>query len=170
MPLMSESRQKPTPPINRWDRQPNETKRQFEVFRTYRDQPPLKRSLAKVAQELGFSDAYVERLSANNGWSSRVDAFDADRDRKSQALHWREIEDMRERQAGVAAIALEKARDALSSLDTGAMRAGDIARLLEVAGRLERSARGVADGYPDEPRTVLNADEIRRALREQGLL
>jgi hypothetical protein len=51
------------------------------------------------------------------------------------------------------------------------MRATEIARLLEVAGRLERVSRGILEEPPEyQPTQVLRADTIWALLKEQGLL
>ena len=154
-----------------WERQPTETARQFGFFRVYRDLPVLRRSLAKVAEQLGCSQTYVQRLSSRNHWTERVGAFDAAQDRAEQKLREPQIREMRKRHAELAAAALERAREGLESLDPHSMRAADIARLLEVAGRLERVSRGVLDEPPEyQPTQVLRADTIRALLKGEGLL
>jgi hypothetical protein len=162
---------KPTRCIQPWEKQTGETSRQFAVFTAYRNQNPLQRSLAKVAEQLGYSTVYVERLSSSKRWRERVEAFDAEQDRLDQQLRWRQIQEMRKRQSSLAAAALDKAREGLTYLDPKTMRASEIARLLDVAGRLERAARGVSDDVSeDETPLVFNADKVRAALRAEGLL
>jgi AraC-like DNA-binding protein len=155
-----------------WERQPTETVRQYGFFRVYRDLPPLERSLAKVAQQLGCSPQYVQRLSSRNRWVDRVEAFDIEQDRVEQQQRGRRIQEMRQRQANLAATALEKARQGLANLDPESMKAGEIARLLEIAARLERVSRGVIADEPPEHRlgVRINAEEIRAFLKAEGLL
>jgi AraC-like DNA-binding protein len=84
---------KATTGIAVWDRQPTETSRQFAVFRVYRNANPLHRSLTKVAQQLGCSETYVQRLSTRHQWVARVEAFDAEQDRVEQRQRTRRIKD-----------------------------------------------------------------------------
>lgn len=155
-----------------WDRQPSETSRQFATFCEYRNMHPLERSLAEVAKKLGKSETYVERLSAKFGWVARCAAFDREQDRIGQAQRVRRIDEMNERHAEIAATALQKITERLATIDADSLRPNDIARLLEVASRAERMARGVVieDPVAHQRGPVFNADEIRRHLKEEGLL
>ncbi len=155
-----------------WERQPTETARQFGFFRVYRDLPTLERSLAKVAERLGCSAQYVQRLSSRNRWIERVDAFDAEQDRLEQVQRWRRIQEMQKRQAEISETALEKVREGLANLDPHSLRPNDLARLLEVASRTERVARGVLPDDPPvvEPGRVFRADAIRALLKAEGLI
>ena len=154
-----------------WARQPNETSRQFAVFCAYRDLHPLERSLVEVGRKLGVTKTYVERLSARCDWVKRAGAFDDEQDRLTQSQRARRIEEMNVRHARIASTALRKVEERLEMLDADSMRPADVARLMEIAARQERVARG---GLPHEPLSceppVLRADEIRAALKAQGLL
>jgi hypothetical protein len=155
-----------------WEQLPGETARQFATFRGYRDMHPLERSLAQVGQKLGMSTSYLERLSSEFRWTQRVGAYDREQDRIGQARRVRQIEEMNERHADVAASALRKVAERLKTIDAAALRPNELARLLEVASRAERVARGI---LPDEPvlhdrGIAFNADAIRRQLRAEGLL
>ena len=155
-----------------WERQATETARQFGFFRVYRDLPTLERSLAKVAERLECSAQYVQRLSSRNRWVERVDAFDLEQDRVEQSQRGRRIHEMQKRQAAISETALEKVREGLASLDPQSLRPNEIARLLEVASRAERVARGVLPDEPlaHQPGQVLRADAIRALLKAEGLL
>ena len=154
-----------------WVRQPNETSRQFAVFCTYRDLHPLERSLVEVGRKLGVTKTYVERLSARYDWVKRAGAFDDEQDRLAQSQRARRIEEMNVRHARIASTALRKVEERLEMLDADSMRPADVARLMDIATRQERVARG---GLPHAPLSceppVLRADEIRAALKAQGLL
>lgn len=156
----------------RWERQSGETSRQFAAFKTYRNLDPLHRSLAKVAQQLGYSETYVQRLSSRHQWIERTDAFDAAEDRADQMQRGRRIQEMQKRQAAVSETALEKVKEGLANLDPHSLRPNEIARLLEVASRTERVARGVLPDEPPvyEPGRVASADAIRALLKAEGLL
>jgi len=155
-----------------WDRQPQETARQFARFATYRDLHPLHRSLAEVGRLSGVSNAYLERLSGRNNWVPRVDAYDAEQDRQDQAQRSRRIREMNCRHAEIAGIALDKVKTRLLSIDPDTLRPTEVARLLEIAAKAERVARGVLPDEPDvhEYRPVLRADLIRQTLKAEGLI
>ena len=154
-----------------WSRQPNETSRQFAVFCAYRDMHPLERSLVEVGRKLGVTKTYVERLSARRDWVKRAGAFDDERDRLAHSQRARRIEEMNVRHARIASTALRKVEERLEMLDADSMRPADVARLMEIAARQERVARG---GLPHESISsdppVLRAEEIRAALKAEGLL
>lgn len=155
-----------------WDRQTSESSKAFASFCQYRNAHPLQRSVARVGQQLGKSVTLLERWSTRFQWVQRAAAFDREEDRLSQARRVRDIEEMNQRHAEIAATALGKVAERLGSLDANSLRPNELARLLEIASRAERMARGV---LPDEAVvhqrvSTLNADQIRRHLAEEGLL
>jgi hypothetical protein len=78
---------------------------------------------------------------------------------------------MNERHAAIAATALRKVAERLETLDPNSLRPYDIARLLEIASRAERMARGVLDEPVIQERpSMIRAHEIRRLLKQEGLL
>ncbi len=58
-----------------WERQPQETARQYEYFSFYRDSGAL-RSLEKVQEEYSKSESLIAKISSKNNWVARVDAYD----------------------------------------------------------------------------------------------
>jgi hypothetical protein len=156
----------------RWDRQPGESGRQFSSFCAYRDLHPLDRSLAEVGRRLGFSQTYLERLSSRFQWVERTAAFDRHQDGIQQAWRARLVDEMNARHAEIAGAALQKVAERLSTMEPSSLRPADISRLLEIASRVERMARGglVADPSSQRAYGVFNADEIRARLTAEGLL
>jgi hypothetical protein len=132
---------------------------------------PLDRSLAGVGQKLGKSTSYLERLSSQLHWVQRVAAFDREQDRIGQAKRIRDIQEMNERHAEIATAIRVKVAQCLEAMDPTSLRPNEVARLLEVASRVERMARGV---LPDEPVVRpsfrFDAEEVRRGLKEEGFL
>lgn len=153
-----------------WEQQTAETSRQFAVFQTYRDLHPLERSLALVGRKLGVSTSYVERLSAERDWVERVRAFDQHQDRSAQARRARRIEEMNERHAEIAAVALTRIAERLQTLEPSLLKPNDIARLLDVASRAERLALGAFPGEDDAqpPQVGFSAATISAKLKAQG--
>lgn len=61
-----------------WEKQENETAKSFNAFRLYRDMEPASRSLAKVAEKLGYSAPVMcEGWSRKNDWVSRAASYDS---------------------------------------------------------------------------------------------
>lgn len=65
------------PSIRPWDRQEYDTDRSFIAFTAYLHQGPGRRSLRKIAKELGYADkTSVCRWSYKHQWIERVRAYD----------------------------------------------------------------------------------------------
>ena len=62
--------------INPWDRQENETEKQYDYFKEYLALPPPRR-YHKVAQIKGVTDEYMRMLSIKNNWQDRVRRYDS---------------------------------------------------------------------------------------------
>ena len=154
-----------------WEQQPDESLKQFDLFTRYRDLPTRERSLALVGRQWGVSTSYLERLSAQLEWVRRVTAFDQEQDRIRQASRVRRIREAHDRQAEVAATIMRKVAERLEMIDITSIKPSDVARLLEVASRVERAALGILpDDVPIHQPSVINADEIRAMLKSEGLL
>ncbi len=89
-----------------WERQPDETLRQFWAFGRYRDQHPATRSLAEVARELGCSDTYTQRLSSRLKWVRRAGKWDEERDRQRRIRLLNHLEEIENRHLLIADTAL----------------------------------------------------------------
>lgn len=154
-----------------WDKQPGETPPAFDAFTAYRDLGSA-RSLAKVAARIGKSKGLVTRWSAGHSWCLRAEAWDHECDRD-----WQRTLLATRREAGrfnleLSQKAMETAAAALAAVDATKMRAGEIARLMESASKLQRLTLGeptsnVRIGLPTTDATSYDAasmsDEERRA-------
>lgn len=73
-----------------WEQLPNETAKAYSAFSLYRDLPPYgerARSIARVAQELGYADAQVpQKWSMKFNWVERSRAFDAYQQARSLSI------------------------------------------------------------------------------------
>lgn len=131
-----------------WERQDNETPKQFEAFKTYRDMGE-ERSLAKVGQTLGKSKALMDRWSSANSWVDRAAAWDAEQDRILRQEQIKDIKKMRKRHADTGALMVAVAQKALQKMidpKTKELKddinANELSRLVEVGSKLERLSRG----------------------------
>ena len=152
-----------------WERQANETSRQFASFQTYRDTHPTVRSLAKVGQQLGCSTTYIERLSAQWKWVDRASAWDEERDRRRQVRLLNHAEELERRHLEIASAALLKIGQRLADLAPADIKVEHIPRLLEAVLRVQEVVLGEPRKRPDDGH-VINATELRKQLKAGGLL
>lgn len=136
--------------VEAWERQPDETAKAFQAFAMYRDLGPGKRSLAEVGRQLGKSKALMDRWSVRHQWVNRVTEFDAEQDRK-KLLEVEELrKEMAERHARIGQQMLNAVAKRLvgtedgkvDPIDPNILTPTELARITEVASRLERLARG----------------------------
>lgn len=129
--------------IEPWERQDGETPKQFEAFVVYRDMGE-ERSLSKVAQHLSKTKQLLTRWSSANNWVERCAAWDREQDRILRQEQIKDIKKMRKRHADVANAMIGAATKGLKELlkHPEEMKPNDVARLVEVASKLERISRG----------------------------
>lgn len=123
-----------------WEMQNTDTPKSWEAFVVYRDME--KRSLAKVAKELGKSNALIERWSQKHNWVERVAAWDDEKDKLVRIELTKEIGKMRARHVQLAKGMLFKAAQALEKIPVEEIKASDISKLVDTATKLERISRG----------------------------
>lgn len=126
--------------VDLWERQPGEGPKPWEAFVIYRDMPD--RALRKVAKQLGKSLTIVGRWSSEWNWLERVAAWDNEQDRISRKAHTDEIAKMRKRHAKLAAAMLEKSAAALAQMSPEDMKPQDVARMVDIASKLEKLSLG----------------------------
>ena len=124
-----------------WERQLNESPQAFEAFAAYRDMGAA-RSNAKVSRLLCKSKALMDRWSSEHDWVKRVAAWDAEKDRVARQTQLSDIKAMRERHASIAKKMLDTADSALANINPNDVSTNEIARLVEIASKLERISRG----------------------------
>jgi len=136
-----------------YERQPGETSKAWEAWRTYRDFG-ISRSLAAVASEMGIDKRRIEEWSSKWRWVDRVVAWEIDQDRLDRMAREKARQEMIERHAALGAAGLapvfrrllghgkEGDDDWVAPLDPNEMDAGDVARHAEVFSRIERGAHG----------------------------
>lgn len=131
-----------------WERQPTDTPKQWEAFRAYRDLGP-RRTLIRVAQELGKSGALLSRWNTAGGWVERAAAWDAEQDRMYRDQVKREAY-LRARVHGDTARAmLAKGLQALKTLDAARLDPTEIRQFIAEALKIERALYGL-DATEDE--------------------
>lgn len=143
-----------------WERQLNESPQAFEAFAAYRDMG-ASRSLAKVSRVLCKSKALMERWSTDHDWVKRVAAWDAEKDRVARETQINDIVEMRKRHAAIAKKMMDTADSALNNINPNDVSTNEIARLVEIASKLERISRGdVGDVIEEREGEAVSAVQI----------
>jgi hypothetical protein len=112
--------------------------------------PPAERTLRRVAQELGRNETLTQDKARRWRWIERVDAWDAHCEELAIASQEAEIRSMNQRHArlGLEMLSLVLARlvgddtRGIKAVDANGLTPADLARVTEVASKLERLSRG----------------------------
>lgn len=80
-----------------WERNDKETDPAWEAFQIYRDME-TKRTLGKVARQLGKSAKLIEKWSRTHNWRERCKAWDRHEDDIRRAKREKEIEEQAQRE------------------------------------------------------------------------
>ncbi len=150
-----------------WERQPDETAKQFEAFAIYRDLG-IERSLSKVGGLLGKSKTLMDRWSTANSWVERAAAWDREQDRILRQQQLDDIKKMRKRHADLATAMLAKTARAMQKIPVEEIKAGDIGKWLEVASKLERISRGDVGEVVEERAGGTTEDVVRFYIPDNG--
>jgi hypothetical protein len=138
-----EERYKPVQELREpiYERQPHESRAAYEAFTHYRDSLE-ERTLRRTARELHKSLTQMGGWNRVWRWQERVDAWDGQLDLERRQAARKAVREMGERHAKAAVAAMGLALRGMQAIDPAEMRAGEIARLLDVAVKTERIARG----------------------------
>lgn len=155
-----------------WERQSGEPSKAYAKFCTYRDLGPS-RSIPKALAKVGKSSAkpgYWQKIAARWNWTGRCDAFDAHVDAERRSAQLEEIVEMNRRQAALAVNALAKLVSALNSINWATITPADFARILDVATKVERLARGAeTDRTANEHSGTVKVESSLRQMSDVDL-
>jgi len=164
-----------------WDRQPNESAKQYGRFTCYRDLGRI-RTLTQVHKILTASGdtlkyGTLRQTAYEFRWTTRVETWDISQDQADREQLIAERRDMIKRHRSVASALLTKAIQALQIIPVAEMEPADVARYVKLATDIERIAigepqRSIALTGPTggpiqtEDLTNLTAEERRSRLAE----
>jgi len=127
--------------IEPWEQQPDESSPAFDAFVKYRDQG-LTRTIAKAATKCNKNASLLGKWSRVNQWGLRASAWDRELDRE-WALEQRELRrKASQRNAKTASLAMQRVGQKLLTLTDSDLDASSLARLMDVASKLERLSLG----------------------------
>jgi hypothetical protein len=128
---------------DKWERQHGEPPRAYLWFCEYRDMG-VSRSVAKVQEKWGkkISINRLYCLSSKYNWVERAEAYDDHMDKLRRAENEEAIRKMSERHAGMAVLIQQKLMQKLQNYTIDEISSADVARLFDVAVKIERLSRG----------------------------
>ena len=160
-----------------WERLPGETAKAYHAFAVYRDQGVMERSYSKTAAAIERHISGVRTWAKRYWWQKRIDLYDKEMERRSLIAQEQAVVAMNETHARTAVAILSKVGQRLvgvepgpdgtggvQALDPSKLSAGDVARLTEVAVKVERLARGAetekygVDVKPPEVKIAFNVE------------
>ena len=163
-----------------WEKQENETAKAFNAFRLYRDMEPASRSLAKVAEKLGYSAPVMcEGWSRKNDWVSRAGQYDShvdelkrnQRERERLAASEQRIKIAKNMQFVGGSKIQEIGKKIKEALDKGKpfpqITLKDAALLIDAGVKIERLESGESTSNVAIEGTILIIDVMKR---EQELI
>lgn len=159
-PSNSKKAHKLDPDLPVWERQPDETKVQYDAFLVFRDSE--ERSPSKVSKSaVGWSVVW--------SWGYRAYEHDLYLSRKDEEEAVRYRREMNKRQRAAARLAQNKIAQWLMNLDVEKLSPQEAARWYEVAVKVERLAGGQATDavnvrHTGSPVDGMTAEEVRDAL------
>lgn len=124
-----------------WERQPEETPKAYEAFAIYRDMNS-DRSIAKVAEKLGKSEALLHRWSSKFEWVRRAAAWDDELARQTARELLRDVAKTRARQRKQALKMQHKGLELLKDINPGDAKLSEIVSLLKLGMEQERICLG----------------------------
>lgn len=144
MPRRSAKTPAPVKEAKAWEQQADESAKNFEAFRIYRDLGASNRSTSKVAKELNKSADMMQEWCAKHQWVARCSAFD----------QWEDFIRIREKRKAIMSMATRHARIAmgfqekvvarLKAIQVADMSIGECIRMMQVMTKIERDARAIA--------------------------
>lgn len=151
-----------------WERQKGEPSRAFRAFARYRDME--RRSLRRLAEEMGVSLRLVSRWSRQHHWVERCAAWDAEVDRLAREEQVKAIAEMKRRhdEAGMAMI--RAALERLATMDREQIDASAVVRLLAEGVKIERLARGEPETVQQQQITGQGGGPVRVASQDLSRL
>lgn len=148
-----------------WEKQPNESAKSYLWFCKYRDMGS-DRTLAKVKTECkkteGKYNSMLERWSSKFNWVERAEAYDLYLERLKRKQREEDLKKMNDRHAKYALLMQTTLVNRLQSIDPNTIRPADIPKWLEIAVKIERSAK---DGLAYE-QSVLENEKLKAEIEK----
>jgi len=147
-----------------YERQEGESKQAFEGFTVYRNLG-LTRNLKDVGEKLGKSHSLIKRWSSQHNWVERAQAFDEEMDKRAVLENAQLRKQMIKEHAEVSRELLLKVKDAVEHIKAETLSPYEIAKLLEIAVKVERLSRGESTDIAE----ISHSGEVTQKVNEQDI-
>ena len=161
-----------------YERLPQESQRDYEIFKTYMMMYPVERpTLKKVAERMHLSYGTVAECSMRCHFKERLDAWMRECDKATLLQRRSEMIEMNSQHIKMATTLRSKLLAAMDMLEPGALKPTEIAQLAKLANSMEREARvdqlaqeemradlTKGDENPDLKKSVTKADDLGEVL------
>jgi hypothetical protein len=136
-----------------WDQQPGETDRAFGAFTVYRAMPRYNRTIIAVSKDLGRTYSMVHIWSRKWRWLPRARAYEAWEDDRRRHAEAQAVVALNDKHGRIGAQMFRKVAqriigdddNKIAGLDPNQLSPYEVAKLAEVAVKLERMALGLSD-------------------------
>lgn len=152
------------------ERQPWETAKAYEAFKTYLDMGGS-RSIRGVTQKLHKSYTLIGRWSRENRWAERIKRHENELAKEARRKEIEEYAKMRDRHIEISSLMQQKAVEALKEVDAKSLKPKDIKDFITVGTELERMNRMPDEddpGISDEPVSDALSEAYRETVREMA--
>ncbi|MDF2787670.1 MAG: hypothetical protein K0S80_768 [Neobacillus sp.] len=147
-----------------YERLEGESKQAFEGFVVYRNLG-LTRNLKDVGKKLGKNHSLIKRWSSHHNWVERARAFDEEMDRKAILENEQLRKQMIKDHAEVSRQLLFKVKEAVEHIKPENLSPYEIAKLLEIAMKVERLSRGESTDISE----INHSGEVSGKVDEQDI-
>jgi hypothetical protein len=128
-----------------WEIMDGENDGSYALFKMYRDMNPLERTLKSVATISGRNLSSITTLSSDYGWMTRCHAWDYHIESARLELSEQYQLDMFKRHADLCVGLLDKVKARLEKLRPNTLKPRDVVQWIDIATKIERMSRGVAN-------------------------
>src|SRR4051794_39217935 len=147
-----------------YERQDGESKQAFEGFVVYRNLG-LTRNLKDVGRKIGKNHSLIKRWSSQHNWVERAQAFDNEMDKRTILENAQLRKQMVKDHAEVSRQLLHKVKVAIEHIKPEALSPYEIAKLLEIAVKIERLSRGESTEISE----ISHSGEVTEKVNEQDI-
>jgi hypothetical protein len=124
---------------NIWEQYEYEGSKAYEAFACYRDMG-RKRSISKVAKELGKNDSLISRWSVRHDWIYRANQYDAYMDKVRLEAREKQVKQYEELIMKYAIFMTQKGGQKIESIDPSKITVSDAIKMIDFGVKLEREA------------------------------
>jgi hypothetical protein len=147
-----------------YERQDGESKQAFEGFVVYRSLG-LTRNLRDVGRKIGKNHSLIKRWSSQHNWVERAQAFDNEMDKRAILENAQLRKQMVKDHAEVSRQLLQKVKVAIEHIKPETLSPYEIAKLLEIAVKIERLSRGESTDISE----ISHSGEVTEKVNEQDI-